>query len=155
MKAQVHLRDDDGRIGTRARGRERHERLGLAEEIDRPVVGPAGARGAERRRVGQVLLAADRVERLARNAQLLAALRVELRVLGDRRREAQQADRVDAAVVARERAGRRLCEPADLALDLADELGDLRGCGVGLLALDRDQQSALLRIGEPRRRARR
>src|SRR5581483_11491108 len=112
-------------------------------------IGPARARATERRRRGEVLLAADHVERLARDAQLFTPLRIELRDLGNRRREAQQADRVDAAIVSGQRAGRQLREPADLAFDLADELRDLRRRRIGLLALDRDQQTALLDVGEP------
>ena len=63
--------------------------------------------------------------------------------------KAKEPDRIDAQVVARNRALRQLRQPADLALDLAGELRDLGGGRSGLLALDADQQALLLGIGEP------
>ena len=76
-------------------------------------------------------------------------LGVELGELGDRRHLAQQPQRVEAALLERARGPRQLRGPADLALDVLDELADLGGGGLGLLALDAGQRLLVLLIGEP------
>src|SRR5215203_3981228 len=56
---------------------------------------------------------------------------------------------VEAALLERARRPGQLHGPAELALDLLDELADLRGRGLGLLALDADQRRLVLLVGEP------
>ena len=73
---------------------------------------------------------------------------VDLGELGDRRHLPQQPQRVEAALLQRARRPRQLRGPADLALDLADELSDLAGGGFRLLALDAHQRGLLFLIGE-------
>ena len=131
-----------------ARG-DRHERLGVAEEVDRPVIGPAFVGAAEGGRGREVDLAADPVRDAARHAHLLAALRVELGDFRDRGREAQQADGVQALVFVARQLRRQAREPSDLVFDLADELADLDRRACRLLALGRGEQLLLLAIGEP------
>ena len=69
--------------------------------------------------------------------------------LGDRRHLAQQADIVEAALVERRGRPLRMRRPADLALDLVDELLDALRRGVGLFLLDADQRRLVLLVGEP------
>ena len=69
---------------------------------------------------------------------------IELRQLGDRRHLAQETQRVEAALLQRARRPGQLHGPAELALDLLDELADLRRRGLGLLALDADQRRLVL-----------
>ncbi|MGY3279267.1 hypothetical protein ACVJ5M_006864 [Bradyrhizobium sp. S3.7.6] len=131
-----------------ARG-ERHERLGVAEEVHWPVIGPAFIGTAEGRRGREIGLAADPVRDAARHAHLLAALRIELGNFRDRRREAQEPDGVQAVVFVARQLRRQPREPSDLAFDLADELADLDGRACCLLALGRREKLLLLAIGEP------
>ena len=79
--------------------RQRHERLGPAPEIDRPVVDLVGDRGLEFVLRRKVDVAADPVHGLARNAQLFAPLVVEQRQLGDRRHLTQQPEAVELALL--------------------------------------------------------
>ena len=73
----------------------------------------------------------------------------ELRQLGDGRHLAQETQRVEAALLQRACRPGQLHGPAELALDLLDELADLRRRGLGLLALDADQRGLVLLVGEP------
>ena len=73
----------------------------------------------------------------------------ELRQLGDGRHLAQETQRVEAALLERARRPGQLHGPAELALDLLDELADLCRRGLGLLALDADQRRLVLLVGEP------
>ena len=74
---------------------------------------------------------------------------VDLRQFGDRRHLAQQAQRVEAALLQRPVGPRQLGRPADLALDLRDEFLDLGGGGFRLFALDADQRGLVVPVGEP------
>jgi hypothetical protein len=75
--------------------------------------------------------------------------RVELRQLGDGRHLAQEPHAVKTTVL--ELAGRpgQLRGPADLCLDLPDELADLGSRRLGLFALNADQRRFVFLIGEP------
>ena len=59
-------------------------------------------------------------------------------------RSASQAPLLDIAGTPRQLRG-----PAQLALDLLDEVADLRRCGIRLLALDANEERLLLAIGKP------
>ena len=146
---QVHLGDADAGVAPRAGHGERHVGLGLAAEIDRAVVDFLCHRFGELRVLGEIGADADRVHGEPRHPQLLLAAGVELGELGDRRHLAQQAQRVEAALLQRARGPRQLRGPADLALDVLDELADLGGRGLGLLALDAGQRLLVLLIREP------
>ena len=94
-------------------------------------------------------MAGDDVHRLARNSDLLAAGRVNQGKLGDCRNLAQEPKRLQPTLLDIASTPRQLRCPAHLALDLFDELVDLRGCGIRLLALNADQERLLLTIGKP------
>ena len=66
---------------------------------------------------------------------------VELRKLGDCRDLAQQAPGVDPPLLQRARGPGQLRRPAELGLDLPDELADLVRRRLGLLVLDADERS--------------
>src|SRR5262249_7525690 len=68
--------------------------------------------------------------------------------LGDGGHLAQQPQGVEAALFDRARRPRQLRGPAELALDLLDELADLGGGGFRLLALDADERRLVLLIIE-------
>ena len=146
---EVDLGDADPGVAARARDRERHVGLGLAAEIDRAVIDLLRDRFGELRVLRQIEPAADHVHGEARDAQLLLAGRIELRQLGYRGNLAQEAERVEAALLERARRPGQLHGPAELAFDLLDELADLRRGGFRLLALDADQIGLVLLVGEP------
>ena len=127
---------------------ERHVRLGFAAEIDRPVIDLARRRLGELGIVGEIGAAGDHVHGEPRHPQPLLAGGVELRQLGNGRHLAQQPQRIEAALLDRARRPRQLRGPAELALDLLDELADLGGGGFRLLALDADQRRLVLLIVE-------
>ncbi len=93
---QIDFSDGDAGVRANASHRNGHERFGLAEEIDRSVVGLSGFCAVKRRRVRQIPVAADDIGHTPGDAQLFASAGVELCYLGDRRRQPQQADRVEA-----------------------------------------------------------
>ena len=145
---QIDLGDAYPGVAPRAGERQCHVRLRFAAEIDRAVIHLVRHRLSEGRVLGHVVAAADHLHGEPRHFQLLVSARVDLGELGDGRHLAQQPQRVEAALL--QRAGRpgQLRGPADLALDLADELSDLAGGGLRLLALDAHQRGLLLLIGE-------
>ena len=128
--------------------RQRHVRLGFAAEIDRAVIDLARHRFRELRILGEVGAARDHVHGQPRHPQPLFAGGVELSELGDGGHLAQQPQGVEAALLDRARRPRQLRGPAELALDLLDELADLGGGGFRLLALDADQRRLVLLIIE-------
>ena len=146
---QVHLGDADAGVAARAGHGERHVGFGLAAEVDRAVVDFLRHRFGELGVLGEVGADADRVHGEPRHAQLFLAAGVELGQLGDRRHLAQQTQRIEAALLQRARRPRQLRGPADLALDVLDELADLGGRGFRLLALDAGQRLLVLLIREP------
>src|SRR5918994_5943039 len=146
---KVHLGDADPCVTPCARDRERHVGLGLSAEIDWAVIDLLRCRFGEFRVLRQIEPTADHVHGKARHAQLLLARRIELRQLGYRGNLAQEAERVEAALLERARRPGQLHGPAELAFDLLDELADLRRGGFRLLALDADQIGLVLLVGEP------
>ena len=146
---EVDLGDADAGVAPRAGDGERHVGLGLAPEVDRAVIDLLRHRLGEFRVLRQVEPAADDVHGEPRHPKLLLAGRIELRQLGDGRHLAQEPQGVEAALLERARRPGQLHGPAELALDLLDELADLRGRGLGLLALDADQRRLVLLVGEP------
>ena len=146
---EVDLGDAHSGIAARAGERQRHVRLRLAAKIDRAVIDLVRDRFGEFRLLGEVGLARDHVHRQARDPQLLATGRIELRELGDRGHLAQQPQPVKTPLI--DGAGRpgQLRGPPDLALDLLDELTDLGCRRLRLLALDADEGSLVLLIGKP------
>jgi hypothetical protein len=100
----------------------------------------------EFRILGQVEAAVDHVHCEPRHPQPLVPGRIDLRELGDGGNLTQQAQRVESPVVERSRRPRQLSGPAELALDLLDELADLGRGGFGLFALNADQRRLVLAI---------
>ena len=138
-------------ILARAGQRNGHVRFALAPEIDRAVIDLVRHRLREARIVRIIGAGADHIHLEPRDAKLLLAGRVELGQLGDRRHLAQQAQRVEAALVERRPRPWQLGGPADLVLDLGDELSDLCRGGGGLFALDADQRRFVVLVGKPDR----
>src|SRR5439155_15716197 len=68
---------------------------------------------------------------------------------GDSGHLAQESQTVETPLVDGAGRPRQLRSPTDLALDFADELADLGGGGLGLLALNADQGGLVLAVGEP------
>jgi hypothetical protein len=132
----------------RAGERQRHVGLGFAAEIDRAVVDLVRHGLGEARLLGHVVAAADHFHGQPRHLQLLVAAGVDLGEFGDRRHLAQEPQRVEASLLKRAGRPRQLRGPADLAFDFADELPDLAGRCLRLLALDADQRGLLLLIRE-------
>lgn len=115
---EIDLGGADTGVATRAGDGERHIGLGLAPEIDRPVEGAACHRLGEARLLREVQLAVDHVHGQARDFQALLPGGVDLGQLGDCRYLAQQAQRVEAALVESAGRPRQLSSPAELTLDL-------------------------------------
>ena len=145
---EIHLGDTHAGVAPGAGNGERHVRLGFAAEIDRPVIDLARHRFRELRVVGEVGAAGDHVHGQPRDPQTLFAAGIELRKLGNGRHLAQQPQRIEAALLDRPRRPRQLRGPAELALDLLDELADLGGGGFRLFALDADKRRLVLLIVE-------
>ena len=131
----------------RAGDRQRDIGLRLLAEIDWAQIALVGPRMRELRLLAQVGTARQRIHGKARHLDLLAAVGVEVAHLGDGGRLPQQAQEVEAALLeaaaSRQEAGR----PADLSLDLLDELLDDGGGALRLLALHGDQRLAALAVG--------
>ena len=131
-----------------ARG-ERHERLGVAEEIDRPVIGPAfigAAEGGEAER-SALLPIPSATRRDTRTCSRPCESSSAISAIAGERRSSRMAFRRTSSL--RRQLRRQPRQPSDLALDLADELADLDGRACCLLALGRREQLLLLAIGEP------
>ena len=146
---EIDLGHGDAGIAPAAGQRDRHVGLGLLAEIDRAEIDVLGECFGEARVARVVGAAADHVHGEARDLELLLALAVELDELGDRRHLAQEAHVVVAALLDRGQRPLREGRPADLLLDLGDELLDALGRGLGLLLLQVDQLLLLVLIGEP------
>jgi hypothetical protein len=131
-----------------AGNRQRHIRLGFAAEIDRAVIDLARHRFRELGIIGEVGAAGHHVHGQPRHSQPLFTGGIELRELGDGRHLAQQPQGIEAALFDRAGRPRQLRGPAELALDLLDELTDLGGGGLRLLALDADERGLVLLIIE-------
>ena len=145
---EIDLRDAHACVATRAGERQRHVGLGLPAKIDGSVVDLVRNCFGEFRILGKVGLACHHIHGQARDAQLLAPGRVELRELGDRRHLPQQPQPVEPPLIDGAGGPRQLRGPPHLALDLLDELADLGRRGLGLLALDADQGCLVLLKGE-------
>ena len=145
---QVDLGDAHAGVAPRAGERQRHVGLGFAAEIDRAVVDLVRHRLGEARLLGHVGAAADHFHGQPRHLQLLVAAGVDLGEFGDGRHLAQEPQRVEASLLKRTGRPGQLRGPADLAFDFADELPDLAGRGLRLLALNADQRGLLLLIRE-------
>src|SRR6185437_8248302 len=120
----------------------------LTAEIDRAVIDLVRHGLGEGRVLGHVVAAADHFHGEPRHAQLLVAAGIDLGEFGDGRHLAQEAERIEAPLLQRAGRPRELRGPADLAFDFADELPDLAGRSLGLLALNADQRGLLLLISE-------
>src|SRR5712691_11979270 len=145
---EIDLGDAHAGVAPRAGDGERHVGLGFAAEIDRPVIDLARRRFRELGIIGEVGGAADHVHGEPRHPQPLLAGGVDLRELGDGWNLAKEPQPVEAALLDRARRPRQLRGPAELALDLLDELADLGGGSLGLLALDADLRRLILSIIE-------
>jgi hypothetical protein len=146
---ETDLGDAHAVVAAHAGHRDGHVGLGVAAEVHRAVVDLVRL-GLDKGRLGGMIgAAADDVDRRARHLDLLSAGRIELGELGDGRHLAQQAQRVDTPLVQRAGGPWQLRGPAELCLDLLDELADLGGGRLGLLALDADLRGLVLLIEEP------
>ena len=145
---EVHLGDTHARVAPGAGNRERHIRLGLAPEIDWPVIYLARYSLRKLRVVGEVGAAGDHVHGQPRDPQTLFAAGIELRKLGNGGYLAQQPQCIEAALLNGACRPGQLCRPTELALDLLDELPDLGGGGFRLFALDADERSLVLLVVE-------
>ena len=145
---EIDLGDAHARIPARAGERQGHVGLGLPAKIDGAVVDLVRNRFGEFRVLGEVGLACHHVHGQARDAQLLAAGRIELRELGDRRHLPQEPQPVEPPLIDGAGGPGQLRGPPHLALDLLDELADLGRRRLGLLALDADQGCLVLLKGE-------
>jgi hypothetical protein len=103
---------------------------------------------SEGRLLGHVVAAADHFHGEPRHAQLLVAAGIDLGEFGDGGDLAQEAERIEAPLLERTGRPRELRGPADLAFDFTDELPDLAGGRLRLLALNTDQRGLLLLIRE-------
>ncbi len=146
---EVDLRDAHAGVAPRPGERQRHVGFGFAAEIDRAVIDFVRHGFGEFRPLGIVDAAADHVHAQPRHPQLLVARGIDLRQFGDGGHLAQQPQRVEAPLLEGAVRPRQLRGPADLAFDLGDELLDLAGGALRLLALDADQRSLVLLVGEP------
>ena len=144
---EIDLGDAHAGIAALAGHREGHVRLGLMAEIDRAVVVLVGHGFDEFRILGQVDLAVHDIQGNPRDTHALAARRVDLRDLGDRRDLAQQARRIDPPLFQGARGPGQLRRPAELSLGLFDELTDLGSRSLRLLVLNADQRGLLFLIG--------
>ena len=145
---EVHLGDADAGILARTGERQRHVGLGFPAKVDRPVIDLVRDRLGELWIARQVDAAVDRIHGEPRDAQALLAARIHLGKLGDSRHLPQEPQRVEPALLDRARRPRQLCGPAELALDLLDELADLGSRRLGLLVLDPYQRGLVLPIVE-------
>lgn len=127
------------------RHRDRHHRL-LIDEARRRIADPARHRVGEAHVAGEVGVAARR-GRLARDAQHLVAVAVELEQLGDDGDLLQQLGVIGAALLQRVPACRR--HPADLALELGDGLLHAPGGGLRLVFQSVGQRCLGGAIGDP------
>src|SRR5262249_42459801 len=114
----------------------------------RSVINLARHRFRELGVIGKVGAAGDNVHGQPRDSQPLFAGGVELGELGDGRHLTQQPQGIEAALFDRARRPRQLRGPAELALDLLDELTDLGGGSFRLFALDADERRLVLLIIE-------
>src|SRR5437660_4561927 len=137
---QIDLGDGDPGLPALTRHRQRHVRLGFLAEIDRAEPDALRLRPGKGGALREIRGAADDVHLQPRDLELLLAFAVELGQLGDRRLLAQQAKIILATLVERARGPLRMRRPADLPLDLADELLDTQRRRLGLLLLDANQR---------------
>ena len=141
---EIDLGHADAGIAACAGDGQRHERFGAAPEIDGSIIDLVGDGRLELFVCREVGVAADPVHGLPRNAQLLAPLVIQQAQLRNRRNLAQQSDAIELTLLhGRHRPG-QMGRPAEMAFDLLDELGDLRGCRAGLLFLDANERGAML-----------
>jgi len=145
---QVDLGNADAGILARAGERQRHIRLGLAAEINRPVIDLVGDGFFELRILGEIGAAIHRIHGEARHPQALLAGGIELRQFGDRRHLFQQPQGVKPAILERALRPWQLGGPAELAFDFLDELADLGRRRLGLFVLDPDQGRLVLAVIE-------
>jgi len=145
---EIDLGNAHAGIAPRAGNGQRHIRLGFAAEIDRTIIDLARHRFRELGIIGEVGAAGDHVHGQPRHSQPLFAAGVELSQLGDGGHLTQQPQGIEAALLDRARRPRQLRGPAQLALDLLDELADLGGGCFRLFALDADERRLVLLVIE-------
>ena len=148
-RLEVDLGDSGPGITSADGHRDRDARLGVLAKVDRAEPDTMGQRFGEARLAGIIRLAADDVSRQPGDLELLFSRAVELDQLDDRRHLAQQAGIVAAAQPERTHRPFGVGRPADVALDLLDELRDPLPRRVGLLLLDDDERRPVFPITEP------
>ena len=146
---QIDLGDRDPGIASGAGQRHGHIRFGFLAEINRAEPHSVLARFDKAGGLRIVFFAANDVYRQPRDFELLFAGIVELGQLGDGRHLAQQAHIIETALLEGARGPLRRRGPAELALDLVDELLDAARRRPGLLLLNAEQRHLVFVIGEP------
>src|SRR5262249_30641615 len=106
-----------------------------------------GASLCKLRLLTEIGAARKRVHGKARNFNLLAPVRIEVAHLGDGRGLAQQAKKVETSLIETAARREKARGPADLPLDLLDELFDDSGGPLRLLALHGDECLTALAVG--------
>ncbi len=145
---EIDLGDAHAGVAPGAGDGERHVGFGFPAEIDRSVIDLVRRGLGELGIAREVGAAGDHVHGQARDPEPLLAGGIELSQLGDGGDLAQQPQGIEAALLDRARRPRQLRGPAELTLDLLDELADLGGGGFRLFALDADERSLVLLIVE-------
>jgi hypothetical protein len=142
---EVHVGDRHGAlIAARANG-DRHVRLGLLAEVDRPEPRRSAPRALECGLLRAILARAQLVHSEPRHGDLLDAVAVGLRDVGDFRRLPQELQEFDAAQLDVPRVELRQRRVRQLAFDLLDVLLDSRRRGDRLFMLEaRERRLAFL-----------
>jgi hypothetical protein len=146
---EIDLGNADSAVGKGTSKRQGHVRFGFAAKIDRPVVDLVRHRVDELGIRGKIGIAADQVRRNPRNTQPLAPAGVELHEFSDGGHLAEQTQSIELPLLQRARGQRHLGGPAEMTLDILDEIADPASRRVGLLALDANKRSCVIAIVEP------
>ena len=146
---QVHLGDRHPGVGPRPRDGDRHVRLGVVAEADRPVVDLVPARLDELLVAREIRAAVDDGRQPARQPEALAARQIDLHQLADGRRLLHQPEAVEFSLRHRIGGPRQLHRPAQLLFDRVDESFDPQGSRDRLRPLHAHQRVAELPIREP------
>ncbi len=145
---EVDLGDADAGVLAGAGQRQRHVGFGLPSEIDRPVIDLVGDGFGEFRILRKVEPGVHDIHGETRYPQAFLAGRIDLREFGDGRNLPQQAQGIEPALLDRTGRPRQLGGPAELALDLLDELADFCRRRLRLLVLNPYQRRLVLAIIE-------
>ena len=144
---EVDLSDSDAAAAAGAGNRHGEIGLRFLAEVDRAHVALVGPGMPELGVLAHVRLARELVHGEPRHLDLLAAVAVDVAHLGDGRGLPQQAQEIETALLEAAARGQESGRPADLALDLLDELLDDGGGALRLLALHGNQRLPAFAVG--------